>query len=135
MIPCSDIFPIGPRADLGGEDPTCFLGLYLSASVSGCCSLFQLGFPGQLLLDTFHTVVSVPYFAMTPELTPDYDERTSLTAVRKIFGVSGYTAGAVATTLIASIFRENFGLTEETAYSNMGAVFGIVATITICFRH
>jgi len=30
-----------------------------------------------LLFDTFHTMVSVPYYAMTPELTYDYNERSS----------------------------------------------------------
>jgi GPH family glycoside/pentoside/hexuronide:cation symporter len=43
-----------------------------------------------LLFDTFHTLASVPYYALTPELTHDYDERTSLTAVRMVFSVIGY---------------------------------------------
>lgn len=84
-----------------------------------------------LLFDTFHTVVSVPYYAMTPELTLDYDERTNLTAVRKIFGVSGYIAGAVATTAVAAMLRSRFHLSETASYSGMGAIFGIVATLTI----
>jgi len=100
------------------------------AGLSGAAAFFTV-LGSFLFFDTFHTVVSVPYFAMTPELTPDYDERTSLTAVRKIFGVTGYIAGAVATTLVASIFRETFGFTEKASYSSMGALFGIIATITI----
>ena len=84
-----------------------------------------------LFFDTFHTVVSVPYYAMTPELTLDYDERTGLTAVRKIFGVSGYIAGAVATTGVAAWLRDSFNLTETASYSGMGAVFGVVATVTV----
>jgi GPH family glycoside/pentoside/hexuronide:cation symporter len=100
------------------------------AGLTGAVAFFTV-LGSFLLFDTFHTVVSVPYFAMTPELTSDYDERTSLTAVRKIYGVSGYIAGAVATTLIASLLREKFGLTQEASYSSMGALFGIVATVTI----
>ena len=84
-----------------------------------------------LLFDTFHTVVSVPYYAMTPELTLDYDERTNLTAVRKIFGVSGYVAGAVATTAVAALLQKRFNLSVTASYSGMGAVFGVVATLTI----
>ena len=68
-----------------------------------------------LLFDTFHTAISVPYYAMTPELTHDYDERTSLTAYRKIFGVSGYMAGAI---LIVN------GLGGGSIYRFMGAVSG-----------
>ena len=84
-----------------------------------------------LLFDTFHTVVSVPYYAMTPELTHDYDERTSLTAYRKIFGVSGYIAGAVLTTLVAKFFIKNFGWTEKASYSGMGAVFAVICAIAV----
>lgn len=38
-----------------------------------------------ILSDTLQTVVSVPFYALTPEITPDYDERTSLTAWRMFF--------------------------------------------------
>ena len=100
------------------------------AGLSGATAFFTV-LGSFLFFDTFHTVVSVPYFAMTPELTKDYDERTSLTAVRKVFGVSGYIAGAVATTLIASFLGDTFGLTDVASYSAMGALFGVVATITI----
>ena len=75
------------------------------AGLSGATAFFTV-LGSFLFFDTFHTVVSVPYFAMTPELTKDYDERISLTAVRKFFGVSGYIAGTVATTLIASFLRD-----------------------------
>ena len=40
-----------------------------------------------LLLDTFFTVINVPYTALTAELTHDYDERTSLNSYRFAFSV------------------------------------------------
>ncbi len=84
-----------------------------------------------LLFDTFHTAISVPYYAMTPELTHNYDERTSLTAYRKIFGVSGYMAGAVLTTLIAKIYQAQFGWTQKFAYSGMGLTLGIICAVAV----
>lgn len=42
-----------------------------------------------LLLDTAYTAVNVPYTALTAELTPDYDERTSLTSFRFGFSILG----------------------------------------------
>ena len=42
-----------------------------------------------LLLDTAYTVINVPYTALTPELTRDYDERTSLNSYRFAFSVGG----------------------------------------------
>ena len=42
-----------------------------------------------LFYDTAVTFVSMPYFCLTPELTLDYDERTSLTSYRMIFSILG----------------------------------------------
>ena len=83
-----------------------------------------------LLVDTAQTLVSVPYYALSAELTYDYDERTSLISIRMIFTVVGYILGAAITTLLAGIFM-NLGLAKTAAYSATGAVFGAVAVITM----
>jgi len=82
-----------------------------------------------LLADTAQTLVSVPYYALSAELTYDYDERTSLISIRMIFTVLGYILGAAATTAVAGIFM-GMGWSKNAAYSGMGAVFGLVAVIT-----
>jgi GPH family glycoside/pentoside/hexuronide:cation symporter len=82
-----------------------------------------------LLADTAQTLVSVPYYALSAELTYDYDERTSLISIRMIFTVLGYILGAAATTAVAGMFM-GMGWTKNAAYSGMGAVFGAVAIIT-----
>jgi GPH family glycoside/pentoside/hexuronide:cation symporter len=82
-----------------------------------------------LLVDTFQTMISVPYYAMSAELTLDYDERTSLISIRMIFTVLGYIMGAALTTALAGIFI-NMGWNKNAAYSGMGAIFGAVAIIT-----
>jgi GPH family glycoside/pentoside/hexuronide:cation symporter len=83
-----------------------------------------------LLADTTQTLVSVPYYALSAELTYDYDERTSLISIRMIFTVLGYILGAAATTAVAGMFM-NMGWTKNAAYSGMGAIFGVVAVITL----
>ena len=83
-----------------------------------------------LLADTFQTIVSVPYYALSAELTYDYDERTSLISIRMIFTVLGYILGAALTTAVAGFFI-SLGWTKNAAYSGMGAVFGVVAIITL----
>jgi GPH family glycoside/pentoside/hexuronide:cation symporter len=50
-----------------------------------------------ILFDSFITLTSVPYYAMTAELTDDYDERSSLTAFRMLMGIPAYMIGAAAT--------------------------------------
>jgi GPH family glycoside/pentoside/hexuronide:cation symporter len=84
-----------------------------------------------LLFDTMHTMVSVSYSALTPELTQDYDERTSLTAVRMVFSVLGYILGAAATTALAGLFQDGLGWTEKAAYSGVGGVFGLLAAAAV----
>jgi len=83
-----------------------------------------------LLADTTQTLVSVPYYALSAELTYDYDERTSLISIRMIFTVLGYILGAAATTAVAGMFI-GMGWTKNAAYSGMGAVFGAVAVVTL----
>lgn len=42
-----------------------------------------------VLFDIAATVIYMPYFALTPEMASDYDERTSLTAYRAFFSLVG----------------------------------------------
>jgi GPH family glycoside/pentoside/hexuronide:cation symporter len=51
------------------------------------------------------TLVSMPYFALTPELTQDYDERTSLTSYRMVFSLIGSLAAFVVPLMIIGTMR------------------------------
>lgn len=84
-----------------------------------------------LLFDTFHTMCSVTYYAMTPELTFDYNERTSLTTIREVYTVVGYILGAAITTILAGVFQNAFHWTTKGSWSALGATFGAVAAITV----
>lgn len=84
-----------------------------------------------LVFDTFHSMVSISYYAMTPELTHDYRERTSLTTVREVFTVLGYIVGAGITKMVADSLQSNFNITTQQSWSAVGATFGLVAIITI----
>lgn len=84
-----------------------------------------------LLFDTVHSLVSVNYSALTPELSQDYDERTSITTIREIFTVLGYILGAATTTMVAGIFMNSLGWGNRAAYSGMGAFFGVIAMTAI----
>lgn len=57
-----------------------------------------------LALDTALTMVGVPYTALTAELTPDYDERTSLNAFRFGFSILGGVLAAFFHTQIVAAF-------------------------------
>ena len=83
-----------------------------------------------ILFDTAVTFVSCPYDALVPELTLDYDERTTITTYRAFF--------SILTGLLAAV---GFGLVLDSvssirfAFLGMGTTLGIifVPTILIAF--
>jgi GPH family glycoside/pentoside/hexuronide:cation symporter len=78
-----------------------------------------------MLLNTACTVITVPYSALTPELTSDYHERTSLNGYRFGCAVFGTIAGAAAVQPLVELFpgaREGF--------SKMGFILGAVMMLT-----
>ncbi len=80
-----------------------------------------------LVFDAAATLVYMPYFALTPDLTADYDERTSLTAYRMFFSI---LASLVAFTLPLMMIG---GFTPQNAprVQRMGLLFGIVSALPL----
>ena len=62
-----------------------------------------------VLYDAAATFVYMPYFALTPELTPDYDERTTLTTYRMAFSILGSLIAFTVPWLIIGSFRPENG--------------------------
>jgi GPH family glycoside/pentoside/hexuronide:cation symporter len=78
-----------------------------------------------MLLNTAYTVVNIPYNSLTPELTDDYHERTSLNGYRFGFAVLGTILGAAAVQPIVGAFA-----TKSAGFSAMGAILGLVMAVT-----
>lgn len=110
---------------------TAWLMFSLPTGLSGPVAFFAV-LGSFLLVDTFHTITTTPYYALTPELTRDYSERAGLTSIRNIFSVFGYILGAAVTTILASVFQ-GAGLNLQQAWSATGAVFGTVALLSTLF--
>jgi glycoside/pentoside/hexuronide:cation symporter, GPH family len=60
-----------------------------------------------VLSQVFYTVVNLPYTAMTPELTQDYDERTSLNSFRFSFSIGGSIVSLILSKVIFSLVSNN----------------------------
>lgn len=58
-----------------------------------------------VLFNTFYTIVNLPYTALTPELTQDYNERTSLTSFRFGFSIGGSIFSLILAQVIFAIFK------------------------------
>jgi len=81
------------------------------------------------LFDTSYTFVTMPYAALTPELTQDYDERTSLTTFRMAFSILGsLVAFTVPLMIIGSMRPENSG-----RIFTMGILFGTICALPLLF--
>ncbi len=76
-----------------------------------------------ILLDSAYTAVNVPYVSLTPELTHDYDERTSLSSYRFAFSILGGVLAAFLHTIIVRIFSEMPGGSIYTGYAASAAIW------------
>ncbi len=84
-----------------------------------------------LLFDTAFTIVNVPYTALTPELSEDYDERTSLNSYRFAFSIGGSIFGIIVHQIILGSFPAGSAL----GYTVSGAVVGLLIALPFfaCF--
>ena len=83
-----------------------------------------------MLADTLQTLVGVPFLSLTPELTSDYDERTTLTSFRSFFQLAGgltvvITAPGIVDLVLAS------GGTQQQGFMLVGAIFGSIGAIPL----
>lgn len=78
-----------------------------------------------ILFEAANTLLYMPYFALTPELTSDYDERTSLTTYRMFFSILGSLVAFIIPLMMVGSF------TPENAdrVVTMGLTFGIVSAL------
>ena len=79
-----------------------------------------------ILFDTIWTMTNVPYYALTSELTEDYDERSSLTTYRFAMAVPAYLIGAALTPAIVGLFA-----IQRSGYGFIGIAYGILAGVAL----
>ncbi len=79
-----------------------------------------------IIADTMSTLISIPYLALTPELTPDYDERTTLTSYRTFFQLTSALAVVIFAPMIVDAVLAA-GFTQQQGFLLVGAIFGGLA--------
>ncbi len=83
-----------------------------------------------MLSDTFQTFISVPLYALTPEISSEYDERTSLTGFRMFFNLVASLVAAVAAPSIVDAALAS-GATQQQGYFIVSAIFGGLAILPL----
>lgn len=80
-----------------------------------------------VLFDAAATFVYMPYFALTPELTSDYDERTSLTTYRMFFSIVGSLIAFTVPLMMVGSFEP----VNAPRVLTMGLTFGIISGLPL----
>ncbi len=78
-----------------------------------------------ILYFVFHTVYALPHYALGPELTLDYHERSRLFGVREGFTILGTIAAAIA----PGVLMDGFGFDERRAFAAMGIGFAVALVL------
>jgi GPH family glycoside/pentoside/hexuronide:cation symporter len=81
-----------------------------------------------MISDTFQTLVTVPFYALMPEITSDYDQRTSLAGYRMIFNLLASLATAVSAPMIVKAGLHS-GWSLQQGYLVVSALFGGLAIL------
>jgi len=78
-----------------------------------------------ILFEAANTLLYMPYFALTPELTSDYDERTSLTTYRMFFSILGSLVAFTIPLMLIGAFNPD----NAPRVFTMGLTFGIISAL------
>jgi glycoside/pentoside/hexuronide:cation symporter, GPH family len=77
-----------------------------------------------ILYFIFHTTCVLPHYALGPELTQDYNERSTLFAWRESFTILGTIVAAAAPGIM-----EAFHLTDRQVFFRLGIFFGVLLAV------
>jgi GPH family glycoside/pentoside/hexuronide:cation symporter len=112
-----------------------FLPMWLIPTLDSQVALALYYTAAYILFDTLFTLTNTPYVALTPDLAPSYDRRTSLHAWRMLFSIGFGLVGAVAPLAIVDIAGAHGRAPLPNAYAVMAAVLGLfsIAPIWIAF--
>lgn len=80
-----------------------------------------------VIFDAAATLVYMPYFALTPELTSNYDERTALTSYRMFFSILGSLIAFTVPLAIIGAFRPE----NAERVLLMGILFGFASAVPL----
>jgi GPH family glycoside/pentoside/hexuronide:cation symporter len=79
-----------------------------------------------IVLCTVYSFTNIPYNALLPEMTSDYDERTNISGFKQLFAVMGTLLGAGAAMPLMALFAG-----RTAGFIGMSAIFGFLATASL----
>jgi glycoside/pentoside/hexuronide:cation symporter, GPH family len=77
---------------------------------------------------TVYSFTNIPYNALLPEISQDYNERTNISGYKQVFAVIGTILGAGAALPIMAMFAS-----KTAGFIGMSAIFGFLAALSLLF--
>jgi GPH family glycoside/pentoside/hexuronide:cation symporter len=102
-----------------------FTMLWYRPPIDGTAGLIIYYSLAYIIFEASATLLYMPYFALTPELTSDYDERTSLTSYRMFFSILGSLLAFTVPLFIVGSFNPD----NASKVLLMGGIFGLVSAL------
>ncbi len=99
--------------------------MFTNFHLAGQAAIFTWESVAFMLLCLAYTCTNVPFNSLLPELTKDYNERTSLTGYKSMFAVVATLLGAGAAMPIMSAFGG-----RTAGFMAMGAIFGFMIIVS-----
>ena len=85
-----------------------------------------------VLFNTAFAIISIPYNSMMPELTQDYDERTSISGVRMALSFSGTLVAAAGIMVVVDLIFPGKAA-YLSSFPVMGMAFGLIIIASLLF--
>lgn len=83
-----------------------------------------------IFFSTMYSFVAIPYNSLLPEMSQDYDERTSISGYKMAFSFVGSLLSAMGVTLIVDTIYPGKSM-YQVSYPVMGVVLGVVIAVTV----
>jgi len=103
-----------------------FILMFAKPGFAGQGGLFVWSCLAFILLNVAYSCVNVPYNSLLPELSDNYDERSSITGVKSVYSIVGALLGAGAAMPVINAAGGGAG-----GFLAMGVLFGILAAVGV----
>jgi GPH family glycoside/pentoside/hexuronide:cation symporter len=103
-----------------------FALMFRNPGLSSQTSLFMWATLSFMALCTAYPCTNVPYNSLLPELSRDFDERTSIVGYKTVFAVAGTLIGAGAAVPLIGLFP-----TRDAGYFGMASIIAVLIVISV----
>ena len=103
-----------------------FVLMFRNPGIDGQTGKFIWAMLTYVFFCTVYSFTNIPYNALLPEMTSDYNERTNISGFKQLFAVIGTLLGAGAAMPLMALFSG-----RTAGFVGMSAIFGFLAALSL----